>query len=154
MRQRKFGEKDFALLHPGGNLGERLNLRVRDIMRSPADVPAISPEATVRDFLAIMDAQKSDFSLVLHGDGTLAGMITDHDLRRGDIGSPQFLAKLIETFLTSDPMVISEEASAGDAVRFMMEKNLLALPVLEGERKVKGVVTLRDILNRADLRVF
>lgn len=154
MRQRKFGEKDFALLHPGGNLGERLNLHVRDIMRPPADFPAISPEATVRDFLAAMERQKSDFSLVLHGDGTLAGMITDHDLRRGDIGSPQFMAKLIEEFLHSDPTVIAEGASAGEAMRFMVEKNLLALPVLDGDRRVKGVVTLRDILNRADLRVF
>jgi arabinose-5-phosphate isomerase len=154
MRQRKFGEKDFALLHPGGNLGERLNLRVRDIMRSPVEVPTVSPGATVRDFLAVMDSGKSDFSLVLHPDGTLAGMITDHDLRRGDIGSPQFLAKLIEGFLTSDPTIVAEDASAGEAMRSMVEKNLLALPVLDGDRKVKGVVTLRDILNRADLRVF
>ncbi len=154
MRQRKFGEKDFALLHPGGSLGERLNLRVRDIMRAPAEFPAVSPESTVRDFLAAMERQKADFSLVLHENGTLAGMVTDHDLRRGDIGSPQFLARLIESFLSSDPMAIPEEASAGEAMRLMVEKNLLALPVLDGNRRVKGVVMLRDILNRADLRVF
>jgi arabinose-5-phosphate isomerase len=66
----------------------------------------------------------------------------------------KFLARLIESFLGSDSMVIPEEASAGEAMRLMVEKNLLALPVLDGNGRVKGVVVLRDILNRADLRVF
>ncbi len=154
MRQRKFGEKDFALLHPGGRLGERLNLRVKDLMRSPGEFPAISREATVAEFLAALTRQKSDFSLVLHADGSLAGMITDRDLRRGDIGSPQFLNKLIGSLLSPNPPTINEGSSAGEAMRLMVEHNLLALPVLDGDKRLKGVVTLRDFLNRADLRVF
>ena len=154
MRQRKFGEKDFALLHPGGALGERLNLRVKDIMRAPAEFPSISKQSTIREFLTTMDRQKADFSFVVHADGSLAGMVTDHDLRRGDLGSPEFLGKSIETFLGPDPATVDETAPAGDAMRLMLEKNLLALPILDGGRRLKGVVTLRDILNRADLRVL
>src|SRR4030042_6753837 len=45
MRQRKFGEKDFALFHPGGSLGERLSLQVKDIMRPMAEFPVISEES-------------------------------------------------------------------------------------------------------------
>jgi arabinose-5-phosphate isomerase len=154
MRQRKFEEKDFALLHPGGSLGERLNLRVRDIMRPASEFPAVSKETTVREFLRAINRQGTDFALVIHPDGNLAGIIADRDLRRGDIGSPQFPARLIEEFMCSSPSTIDEGASAAEAMRSIVENNLAALPVLDEKKRLKGVVTLRDLLNRGDLRVF
>jgi len=154
MRQRKFEEKDFALLHPGGSLGERLNLRVRDIMRPASEFPAISKETTVSEFLLAINRQGTDFALVIHPDGNLAGIITDRDLRRGDIGSPQFPARVIEELMCSSPSTIDEGASAAEAMRSIVENNLTALPVLDEKKRLKGVVTLRDLLNRGDLRVF
>jgi len=154
MRQRKFEEKDFALLHPGGSLGERLNLRVRDIMRPASEFPAVSKETTVREFLRAINRQGTDFALVIHPDGNLAGIIADRDLRRGDIGSPQFPARLIEELMCSSPSTIDEGASAAEAMRSIVENNLAALPVLDEKKRLKGVVTLRDLLNRGDLRVF
>jgi arabinose-5-phosphate isomerase len=154
MRQRKFEEKDFALLHPGGSLGERLNLRVKDIMRPASEFPAVSKETTVSEFLLAINRQGTDFALVIHPDGNLAGIITDRDLRRGDIGSPQFLARLIEELMCASPSTIDEGASAAEAMRSIVENNLAALPVLDKKKRVKGVVTLRDLLNRGDLRVF
>lgn len=154
MRQRKFGEKDFALLHPGGSLGERLNLQVKDIMRPAVDFPAISKQATVGEFLSEINRQQTDFALVLHPDGSLAGVVSDRDLRRGDIGSPHFLARFIESLMTSNLSTIDEGSSAAEALRAMMENNLVALPVLDSEKRLKGVVTLRDVLNRGNLRVL
>jgi len=154
MRQRKFEEKDFALLHPGGSLGERLNLRVKEIMRSPSEFPAVSKETTVSESLLAINRQGSDFALVIHPDGNLAGTITDRDLRRGDIGSPQFPARLIEELMCASPSTINEGASAAEAMRSIVENNLTALPVLDEKKRLKGVVTLRDLLNRGDLRVF
>ena len=154
MRQRKFGEKDFALLHPGGSLGERLNLQVKDIMRPATDFPAISKQATVGEFLSEINRQQTDFALVLHPDGSLAGVVSDRDLRRGDIGSPHFLAQFIESLMTSNLSAIDEGSSAAEALRAMMENNLVALPVLDSEKRPKGVVTLRDLLNRGNLRVL
>jgi arabinose-5-phosphate isomerase len=154
MRQRKFEEKDFALLHPGGSLGERLNLRVKDIMRPASEFPAISKETTVSEFLLAINRHGTDFALVIHPDGNLAGIITDRDLRRGDIGSPQFPARLIEELMCSSPSTIDEGASAAEAMRSIVENNLAALPVLDEKKRLKGVVTLRDLLNRGDLRVF
>jgi arabinose-5-phosphate isomerase len=154
MRQRKFGEKDFALFHPGGNLGERLNLRVKDLIREVADFPAIAKQTTVGDFLSLINRQESDFALVLHTDGSLAGIVTDRDLRRGDIGSPQFLACGVGVLMNSNPVTIHEEAPAAEAIRALVENGLTVLPVLDMENRLKGVVTLRDVLNRRDLRVF
>ncbi len=154
MRQRNFGEKDFAILHPGGSLGERLNLRVKDLMRSPKEFPAVSRQTTVGEFLAAINRNGVDFALVLHADGALAGIAADRDLRRGEIGSPRFLARLIEELMCPDPPAVEEGSSAAEAVRTLVENNLVALPVLDGHRQLKGVVTLRDLLQRGELRVF
>jgi len=152
MRQRKFGEKDFALFHPGGSLGERLNLRVKDTLRQPEEFPSISKETTVCDFLRAMDERKADFALVLNPDRTLAGILTDRDLRRGDIGSPHFLARQVEGLMNSQLPPIDEGASIQEAMRAMVESNLIALPVLDREKRLKGVITLRDCLNPAEIR--
>lgn len=150
MRQRKFGEKDFALLHPGGTLGEKLSFRVKDVMRPISDFLALSPKKTVQDFLTAIDRFGADFALILLPDGNLAGLVTDRDLRRGEIGSPDFLGRRIERIMNHHPPTTEEEISSADALRAMVENNLVALPVLNKEKKLKGVVTLRDILNWRD----
>jgi len=154
MRQRKFGEKDFARLHPGGSLGERLNLRVKDLMRPASEFPAISKESTVGDFLRAITRQGTDFALIIQHDGSLAGIIADRDLRRGDIGSPQFPSRRIGELMNPTLSTIDENSSAADAMRAIVEGNLVALPILDKEKRLTGVVTLRDLLNRGDLRVF
>jgi len=154
MRQRKFGEKDFALLHPGGSLGERLNLRVKDLMRPASEFPSVSKETTVLEFLQVIKRQAAEFALVIHPDGSLAGIIADRDLRQGDIGSPEFPACLIEGLMKANPLTIEESASAVEALRAILQHNLVALPVLDKEKRMKGVVTLQDILSRGDLRVL
>lgn len=154
MRQRKFGEKDFALLHPGGTLGEKLHIRLKDILRQPEEFPLVSKKTTVADFLQALNRHKSDFALVLNPDKTLAGLVMDRDLRRGDIGSPQFLARRVATFMNSNLPVIDDRTSAQQAMQALLDNDLVALPVLNPEGLVKGVVTLRDLLNKGDVRLF
>ncbi len=154
MRQRKFDEKDFALFHPGGSLGERFSLQVKDIMRPTAEFPVLSAESTVREFLQAIQRQEADLALVLNPDGTLAGMITERNLRRGEVGSPQFLTQGIGALMSSNLPGIEESASATMALRELTEKNLEALPVLDKEMHLKGMVILRDIVNRKNLKVF
>jgi arabinose-5-phosphate isomerase len=154
MRQRNFDEKDFALFHPGGSLGERVSLQVKEIMRPTAEFPLLSPGSTVKEFLQAIQRQGADLALVLNPDGTLAGMITDRDLRRGDVGSPQFFTQGIGGLMNSNLPAVEETSSAAEALRELTEKNLEALPVLDPAKQLKGMVTLRDILNRKSLKVF
>ena len=153
MRQRKFGEKDFARFHPGGVLGERLAFRVKDVMRPASDFPILPKEKTVREFLSATNSRGADFALVVHADGCLAGMVADHDLRRGEIGSPDFLSRGLEDLMNPLPFTAEENTPAAEAMKLMAEENLAALPILDKEKRIKGVVTLRDILNRRDRRV-
>ena len=150
MRQRKFEEKDFALYHPGGSLGERLTFRVKELMRPPEDFPSLKADQTVGEFLSAINRSSADFALVLRSNGSIDGMITDRDLRRGEIGSPDFLNRRIGTIMNPHPALTEEEVSAAEAMKLMVENNLVALPVLDKKKKPIGVVTLRDLLNRRD----
>ena len=150
MRQRKFGENDFALFHPGGSLGERLSFRVKDIVRPVSEFLTLPEEKTVGEFLSAINRCGADFALVLNPDGSLAGMVTDRDLRRGEIGSPDFLNRLIAGLMNPSPATVEENIPAAEAMKTMVENNLVALPVLDKEKRLKGVVTLRDILNQRD----
>jgi len=154
MRQRKFGEKDFALIHPGGTLGEKLHLRLKDILREPQHFPILFKKTTIADFLQALNRQHSDFALVLNPDHTFAGLVMDRDLRRGDIGSPLFLARHLETLMNSNLPAVDDRTSAHDAMQAMLDNDLVALPVLDPQRHVKGVVTLRDLLNKRDIRLL
>ena len=153
MRQKKFGEKDFALYHPGGSLGEKFHLRVKELMQpGPRTFRVFLPKRRSGEFLSALNREQKDFGLILHPDGRLAGMVMDRDLRKGDIGSPQFLARPIGELMSSAPPTVEEEASGSEAMRIMVDNNLTALPVLDKERRLKGFITLRDLSNRKDPR--
>jgi magnesium transporter len=123
-------------------------------MRPASEFPAISKESTVGEFLQAINRQGTDFALIIHHDGRLAGVIADRDLRRGDISSPQFPSRRIRELMNPTVSTIDENSSAAEAMRAIVEGNLVALPILDKEKRLRGVVTLRDLLNRGDLRVF
>jgi len=145
MRQKKFEEKDFALFHPGGSLGEKLTLRVKDSMHPASGAPCLPLKKTVGEFLTALNSRQKDFGFILHPDGRLAGMVMDRDLRKGDLGSPHFLARPIEELMSLNPPLLLEESSGTEAMRLMVENNLTALPVVNKERRLRGFITLRDL---------
>jgi arabinose-5-phosphate isomerase len=127
-----------------------LSFKIRDVMRPVADFPSLSSDKTVGEFISAINRCGADFALVLQADGSLAGMVSDRDLRRGEIGSPDFLRRSIKKIMDPHPPATVEEGSAAEAMRTMVERNLVALPVLDKKKNLKGVVTLRDLLNRRD----
>jgi len=152
MRQKKFEEKDFALFHPGGSLGEKTVLRVKDSMHPAAEALCFSPEKTVEEFLARLNSQQKDFGFVLHPDGRLAGMVRDRDLRKGDLGSPRFLARPLRELMAPNPPTLEEEAAGTEALGLMVENNLTALPVVDKESRLRGFITLRDLSSSKEPR--
>jgi arabinose-5-phosphate isomerase len=150
MRQRNFGKQDFALFHPGGTLGERLQGRIQDILLPVTNFPLLSEQATVAEFLAAMNKHEKDFALVLRPDGTLAGTLLNRDLCRGDLSSPDFLRQPIDKIMNPNSPVVEEDASLESALQSMLGDNLVAIPVLNKEGKLKGIVTLKDLLTRGD----
>jgi predicted transcriptional regulator len=80
--QRGFKEEDFACFHPGGALGKKLLLRVRDLMHTGDDIPIVSEETLIKDAIYEISSKKMGITAVLNASGKLVGVISDGDLRR------------------------------------------------------------------------
>lgn len=141
---------DFASNHPAGRLGKRLTLKVADLMHAGDENPIIDEGAPwVSVVKSISDGGLGAVSVV-DGSGRLAGIITDGDLRRAiqraDHASLESLK--CEQIMTRDPVVVSAETLAYDALRLMEDRpsQISVLPVVNGERVCVGIIRLHDIV--------
>ncbi len=143
MRERSFTPRDFARYHPGGSLGRRLLTRVRDVMRS-SKLPFVSSTATVGESLMTMTEGRLGLVLVMNGE-RLVGLVTDGDLRRAILRSPDVLSLRVSEIMTLNPVAIDETTLLSDAHQRMQSLKLKALVVLNGDGKVSGVVEVFDL---------
>jgi arabinose-5-phosphate isomerase len=143
---RGFGAEDFAHLHPAGSLGRRLLWRIRDVMLTdPEQVPSLPPEATLE--LAMREiAHRRGTVPVLDRAGTVVGVITAGDLTRYAESHPDFLGRPVAEAMTGDARLIGPDSLAAEAVRVMEEHGIMALPVVDPERRLLGIVHLHDLL--------
>jgi arabinose-5-phosphate isomerase len=145
LEKRGFREDDFAQVHPGGILGRRLLLKVRDLMHQGAAIPRVLSETPVHEAILEMTTKKLGMTTVVDASGCLTGVITDGDLRR-------FLEKSIDlaTARAGDlacetPKGISPDDLATRAVHTMERYAITSLVVLEHGQLV-GVIHLHDLL--------
>jgi len=152
MRVKGLTETDFASNHPGGQLGKRLTLRVGDLMHRGAKNPTIADNASWMDVVSAITQFGLGAVNVLDGDGRLAGIITDGDLRRSLqwLGARDFgFANLkCDDLMTHDPVVANPEMLAFDALRLMEDRpsQISVLPVVDGDRRCVGLIRLHDIV--------
>lgn len=137
-----FRREDFAALHPGGSLGRRLLLRVRDVMLPPGRL--LGPDATMRDAVVGL-AHDRGLAMVVAAD-RLAGVLTTGDLTRLAERDPGFLDRPAVEVMTRTPKVASPDDLAAAAVASMERHGVIALPVVENGGRVVGVVHLHDLM--------
>lgn len=137
-----FRREDFAALHPGGSLGRKLLLRVRDVMVHPGHM--LGPAATMRDAVVSL-AHDRGLALVVEN-GRLAGVLTTGDLTRLAERDPNFLGRPVAEVMTRTPRTAAPEDLAAAAVGTMERHGVIALPVMDGEGKVAGAVHLHDLM--------
>ena len=147
---RKFSAEDFAVFHPGGALGQKL-LTVADHMRKGRDNPVIPQGKSVREALFVITAKGVGATSVIAEDGTLLGLITDGDIRRGFARGNDFLDHKVEDFMTRRPRTITAGELAAAALR-RMESNqptpITVLPVIDGAMRSVGMLHITDLLRR------
>jgi arabinose-5-phosphate isomerase len=137
-----FRREDFAALHPGGSLGRRLFLRVRDVMVRPGRV--LGPDATMRHAVVSL-AHDRGLAMVVD-DGRLAGVLTTGDLTRLAERDPGFLDRPVGGVMTRAPRTAAPEELAAAAVGTMERHGVIALPVVDGDGTVVGAVHLHDLM--------
>jgi arabinose-5-phosphate isomerase len=141
---------DFAINHPGGQIGKRLTLRVADLMHSGAENPTVQLGATwVEVVKGISDGGLGAVNVVDEA-GRLAGIITDGDLRRAiqRLNHASLENLKCDDFMTRSPVVAQPNLLAYDALQLMENRpsQISVLPVVDGERVCVGLIRLHDIV--------
>lgn len=146
LEKRGFKAEEFAGLHPGGRLGRRLVLRVRDLMHDGPEVPIVSEETLMRDVILEISTKRFGMTTVVDGEGRLAGIITDGDLRRGLEKHSNLLERQARECMTRYPKVIDGDELAARAVHVMEQYKITSLLIIDPAGRPAGVVHLHDIL--------
>lgn len=142
--KRGFQEEDFANLHPGGKLGKRL-ARVRTLMRTGDALPRVAPQTSMSDVIYEMSRKKLGVTTVVEGE-TLLGIISDGDLRRLlERCGKDVLDLTAAECMTRDPKTIAPDQFAITALNIMEEKKITSLVVVDGDRRVQGILHLHDL---------
>lgn len=146
-----FTAGDFHRYHPGGALGQRLNLRVADIMHR-VDIPLIREDASLREALEKLD--KGGFGAVIVTDaaGLLSGILTDGDVRRIVCAGPLDPERAVSGFMTKKPCSVGADMSAGELMDVMEQKAITVLPVLDESGAVAGIAHLHDLLGKGQIK--
>ena len=145
LEMRGFTSEDFAFSHPGGKLGRRLLLRVRDIMAPFEDLAAVAETASLTDTLLAMTQKPLGVSVAVDTDQQLLGVFTEGDLRRSLMTGKDVHELTMADCMTKMPFTIQPDALAVDAVHLMETKRITALPVVENG-KVLGVINMHHLL--------
>jgi len=140
-----FREDQFASYHPGGKLGKRL-MRVENIMHARDAAPAVGRDAKMPDVIHEMSSKRLGMTCVVDADGRLCGVFTDGDLRRLMMKRPQDVLHLTAgDVMTPNPLTIDRGLLAVEAVRIMETHKITSVVVVDGDRKVEGVLHLHDL---------
>ncbi len=148
--KRGFKKEDFACFHPGGTLGKRLLLRVRDLMHTGDAVPGVSEGTLIKDAIYEISSKKMGMTSVMDARGRLIGVISDGDLRRWmektEKTGENLLSKKAADIMTRNPKVTSKDALAAEAVAIMEKHSITCLIVTNSENRPEGVIHLHDLL--------
>ena len=144
LQKKGFSREDFARLHPGGVLGRKLTLMVRDAMVD-TDYPVLPETATMREAIVLL-AEKRGTVPIVRDEGEVVGVVTAGDLTRLMERREAIFDLPVAEVMNRTPKTIEADAFASAAV-FVMEKHgIMALPVVDGSKKLVGIVHLHDLM--------
>jgi arabinose-5-phosphate isomerase len=141
--ERGFQQQDFARLHPAGTLGRRL-LRVRDVMITEG-IPKLAPTATMRECVVLLAEKRGTVGIVDEA-GVLLGVVTSGDLTRLMERQEDFLSVPVGEVMTTTPRTAEPDQLAAGAVGLMERHRVMALPVLDPDNRMIGIVHLHDLM--------
>jgi len=145
LQARGFKQKDYARLHPSGAIGRAMLLKVADIMRAGNRNAVANENLSVKEALFVMTRAKSGSLSVVDGRGKLAGVFTDGDFRRYMASDENLLSQPLKKVMTRNPISISEDALAVEALKIFNERNIDDLIVVNAKREPVGLVDSQDL---------
>jgi len=146
LEARGFGPEDFARSHPGGRLGRRLLLRIRDVMHTGDGVPRVADSATLSEALMEMTRKSLGMTGVVDAGGRVVGIFTDGDLRRTLEGQVDARRTPIVDVMTPRCVTVDAEMLCAEALKIMEQRAINALLVVDAEGRLEGAMNMHDLL--------
>jgi len=146
LESRGFTAEDFARSHPGGALGRRLLLRVKDVMRSGTAVPRVGPDTALADGLLEISSKGLGMTVVVDAEGRAIGVYTDGDLRRSLDRRIDIHGARIRDVMTHPCKSIGPGELAAEAVHLMETHRITSLPVVDANGVLVGALNVHDLL--------
>ncbi len=146
LEKRNFTIEDFAFLHPGGSLGKRLSLKIREIMIGGKGVPVVKKDASFKDVIFEMTSKRLGTTCVVDEDNKLIGIITDGDLRRLLEKSVEIDNLIAEEIMTANPKCLEPEYLASFALQQMENYSITTLIIINQNKNPIGIVHLHDLI--------
>jgi len=146
LESRGFTEEDFARSHPGGALGRRLLLLIDDLMHTGDTMPVVKPGTTLSSALVEMTRKGLGMTAVVDGDGQLAGVFTDGDLRRAIDHKIDVHEASVSDVMTTNCKTIHPGMLAAEALQIMDSTKINALPVVNDNNQLVGALNMHDLL--------
>lgn len=146
LEARGFTAEDFAFTHPGGTLGKKLLLKVKDIMHSGDELPQVTADTPLKNALLEMTSKGFGMTTVIDSKGTLQGVFTDGDLRRAVDSGIDINNTPIGTLTNPNCLAVHSDVLAAEALKIIEENKITALVVKDSEHQPIGVLHMHDIL--------
>jgi arabinose-5-phosphate isomerase len=146
LEARGFTAEDFALSHPGGLLGRRLLLHVRDIMHTGAAIPVIQDTALISEALIEISAKGLGMTAVVDSNNRVVGVFTDGDLRRVLAQEVNIHSERLSDYMTRDCKTGQPDMLAAEALELMQRFKINALLILDSEQQLTGAINMHDLL--------
>ena len=152
LQARGFTEEDFAMSHPGGNLGRQLLLRVSDIMHTGDQIPLVNADASLKQTLLEMTRKGLGMAGVIDSKSLdqkhhiLVGIYTDGDLRRTFEQMPNIETASVKDYMTRNCITIRAHSIASEALKVMQDHKINALMVVDENNIIQGALNMHDLL--------
>ena len=153
INRKQFNRKDFKRFHPGGSLGDRFSINIKEVMLTGDQVPLVSIDQTVRETIFEVNKKKLGASLVVDNSLILLGIVTDGDIRRSLLKWKDIMGLKVEKIMSTSPKMIQEGKKVSEAVTLMEYNAITVLPVVDKLKQVKGIVHLHGLLGGKEFRL-
>ena len=146
LEARGFTAEDFAFSHPGGALGRRLLLKVENVMHAGDSLPTVQRGTALREALLEMTEKGLGMTVVMNGDGGLAGIFTDGDLRRALDRGVDVRQAIIDEVMTVHGKTARADLLAAEALKIMEDHKISSLVVVDDNEQPVGALNMHDLL--------
>ncbi|MDD5758660.1 MAG: KpsF/GutQ family sugar-phosphate isomerase [Desulfobulbaceae bacterium] len=151
---KQFKESDFLRNHPGGTLGDRLKVKVEEVMLTGNKVPTVGPNTSFPEALTELNEKNIGAVLIVSEQKNILGILTDGDIRRLVVKSSGIFTKTVKEVMTVSPKTIYADLLAADALSIMQRHEVTVLAVVNHEQQLIGILHLHDLLGKGEFRVL